>query len=150
MPGPATAVVLRWRGRSTDHEEAVAMSAKVVHFEIPADDVARAQEFYRSAFDWTLNFMPELDYTSVTTTPTNDQGMPDEPGAINGGMFQRQKSLSTPIITIAVEDIDQALKTIGSLGGSTVSPKEPVADMGFAAYFKDSEGNVLGLWQNAS
>jgi len=35
------------------------------------------------------------------------------------------------------------------LGGSTVSEKQPVGDMGFAAYFKDSEGNVLGLWQNA-
>ena len=27
---------------------------KVVHFEIPADDVARAKEFYASIFDWDL------------------------------------------------------------------------------------------------
>ena len=27
--------------------------------------------------------------------------------------------------------------------------KMAVGDMGFAAYFKDSEGNVMGLWQNA-
>jgi hypothetical protein len=125
------------------------MSASVVHFEIPADDVSRAQEFYRSAFDWEINSMPEMEYAILGTTPTNDQGMPAEPGAINGGMFQRQDDLPTPMITIAVDDIDQALKTIGSLGGSTVRAKEPVADMGFAAYFKDTEGNLLGLWQNA-
>jgi hypothetical protein len=34
--------------------------------------------------------------------------------------------------------------------GSTIPPKEPVGDMGFAAYFTDPEGNVVGLWQNAS
>jgi predicted enzyme related to lactoylglutathione lyase len=28
---------------------------KVVHFEIPVDDAARAQAFYGSAFDWDLN-----------------------------------------------------------------------------------------------
>jgi uncharacterized protein len=125
------------------------MSARVVHFEIPADDVARAQQFYRSAFDWTLDSMPEMEYTMVRTTPTNDQGMPDEPGAINGGMFQRYGELTTPVVTIAVDDIDKTLEHIGSLGGSTVQPKQSVGDMGFAAYFKDSEGNLLGLWQNA-
>jgi predicted enzyme related to lactoylglutathione lyase len=26
----------------------------------------------------------------------------------------------------------------------------PVGDMGFAAYFNDSEGNLMGLWQNAT
>jgi uncharacterized protein len=27
--------------------------------------------------------------------------------------------------------------------------REPVGDMGFSAYVRDSEGNVSGLWQNA-
>jgi predicted enzyme related to lactoylglutathione lyase len=33
----------------------------VVHFEIPADDVARAKEFYSSVFDWQLQDMPEME-----------------------------------------------------------------------------------------
>ena len=45
------------------------MSGRVVHFEIPADDVGRAEEFYRSAFGWTLNSMPDMGYTMVSTTP---------------------------------------------------------------------------------
>jgi hypothetical protein len=48
-----------------------------------------------------------------------------------------------------VEDIEKALATVESLGGSTVTPKEPVGDMGYVAYFKDSEGNLVGMWQNA-
>ena len=126
------------------------MSGRVVHFEIPADDLDRAREFYRNAFGWTLNTMPEVDYTIVMTTPTDDQGMPTESGAINGGMMARQAPTTTPVITIDVEDIDKALETIGSQGGSTVVAKQPVMDMGFTAYFKDSEGNLMGLWQTAS
>jgi predicted enzyme related to lactoylglutathione lyase len=126
-----------------------AVSGRVVHFEIPADDVARAEEFYRSAFGWNLSSMPDMGYTMVSTTPTDDQGAPKDPGAINGGMFKREGALSTPVITIDVDDIDKALETIASNGGSTVRGKQSVMDMGYAAYFKDSEGNLMGLWQTA-
>lgn len=126
------------------------MSGRVVHFEIPADNVERAQEFYRTAFGWNLSSMPDTDYTIVTTTPTDDQGAPKDPGAINGGMFMREATLATPVITIDVDDIDKALETIATNGGSTVQGKQPVMDMGFAAYFKDSEGNLMGLWQTAT
>ena len=125
------------------------MSGRVVHFEIPADDVSRAREFYQSAFGWDLNPIPEVDYTMVNTTPTNEQGMPTDPGAINGGMLKREPPVSSPVITIDVEDIDKTLERIGTLGGSTVQPKQSVMDMGFAAYFRDSEGNLMGLWQSA-
>lgn len=125
------------------------MSGRVVHFEIPADDVDRAQQFYRDAFGWQVDAMPEMNYTIVRTTPTDEQGMPSEPGSINGGMFQREAPLTAPMITVDVEDIEKSLRTIESLGGSTVLPKQAIAEMGFVAYFKDSEGNVVGLWQNA-
>ncbi len=126
------------------------MSGRVVHFEIPADDVGRAEEFYRSTFGWNLNAMPDMGYTMVSTTPTDDQGAPTDPGAINGGMMKRESPINTPVITIDVDDIDKALETIGSNGGSTVQGKQSVMDMGFAAYFKDSEGNLMGLWQSVS
>ena len=41
------------------------------------------------------------------------------------------------------------LGVIEKHGGSVAGGKMPVGDMGFAAYFQDSEGNVMGLWQNA-
>lgn len=126
------------------------MANSVVHFEIPADDFERAHTFYRDAFGWDMQHMPEMQYTMVSTTETNEQGMPANPGAINGGMGKRQSPHSEhPTITIAVDDIDEALGRIGGCGGTSLGEKMPVADMGYAAYFKDSEGNVIGLWQNA-
>lgn len=126
------------------------MSGKVVHFEVPVDEVDRATSFYAEAFGWQLASMPGMGYTTITTTPTDEQGRPAEPGAINGGMFVREADLTTPMITIDVADLDAALAKVEELGGSVVRPKFPVGDMGFAGYFRDSEGNLLGLWQSAT
>ncbi|MET9317452.1 VOC family protein [Kribbella sp. NPDC003505] len=125
------------------------MTGRIVHFEVPYDDGERARVFYREAFGWNLTEMPELSYTMASTGPVDEQGMPAEPGFINGGMFQRTADLTRPMLTIDVPDIDAAWKTIESLGGERVGEKLPVGDMGFAAYFKDPEGNTLGLWQSA-
>jgi predicted enzyme related to lactoylglutathione lyase len=64
-------------------------------------------------------------------------------------MLQRQDPVTTPVITIEVDDIDDTLTAIEKHGGARLGDKMTVGDMGFAAYFKDSEGNLLGLWQNA-
>ena len=125
------------------------MSGRVVHFEIPADDPARAQDFYRAAFGWDVNAMPDVGYALLRTTATDENGAPTEPGAINGGMLTRQGPFTTPVVTVEVDDIDKALATIEEQGGSTVRAKEPVMEMGFAAYFTDTEGNLMGLWENA-
>jgi predicted enzyme related to lactoylglutathione lyase len=122
------------------------MSGRVVYFEIPADDLTRAEHFYRAAFDWQISSAPGMGYALLQTTPSMEGG-PAEPGAINGGMALRQAPISNPLITIQVDDIDSALTTIERLGGRTVRGRMPVGDMGFAAYFADTEGNVVGLWE---
>lgn len=125
------------------------MSGRVVHFEIPFDDGGRARSFYRDVFGWNTEEMPEFNYTSAMSGPSGDQG-PTEPGYINGGMFKRDGGpLAGPIITIDVEDIDAMMQKIESVGGSAVGEKMQVGEMGYAAYFRDSEGNIMGMWQNA-
>ncbi|MBI2499381.1 VOC family protein [Candidatus Woesearchaeota archaeon] len=121
---------------------------KVVHFEIPVEDTSRAEKFYNSIFGWKIQNIPEMDYTLVFTAKTNDKGMNTEVGAINGGMMKRKDPIKNPVITISVSNIDDSLKKIEKLNGKVVMKKIKVGDMGYAAYFKDSEGNILGLWQN--
>jgi predicted enzyme related to lactoylglutathione lyase len=123
---------------------------KVVHFEIPVDDEARALEFYGSVFDWELS---QADmgggnmYTTATTVPIDDQMRPKEPGAINGGIMKRSSDTASPVITIQVDSIDDSLKKIEAGGGSTIQPRTAIPNMGAFAYFKDSEGNTMGLWE---
>ncbi|HEV2087490.1 MAG TPA: VOC family protein [Cryptosporangiaceae bacterium] len=126
------------------------MSGKVVHFEIPADDVERARDFYREAFGWTIRSMPGMDYSLVGTTPSDENGMPTEVGGINGGMLTRQPPITAPVIVVDVADIDATLTAVEKLGGAVTRGREPVGDMGFAAYLTDPEGNVIGLWQTAA
>ena len=127
------------------------MTGRIVHFEIPFDDGDRARKFYADAFGWNTAEIPGMDYTMAGTGPTGEQGMPSEPGYINGGMFQRTPDFpSGPVITVDVPDIDAALAKIEQLGGATVSKKLQVGEMGFAAYFRDPEGNVIGLWETAA
>jgi predicted enzyme related to lactoylglutathione lyase len=85
----------------------------------------------------------------VTTTPTDEQGRPAETGGINGGMLARQDPITAPVITIGVEDMDEALARIEKLGGRVAIGRQPVGEMGFSAYVHDTEGNLIGLWQNA-
>lgn len=124
---------------------------KVVHFEIPVDDAERAKEFYRSAFDWQLIDSGMGDgniYTTVMTTPIDEQTqIPTEPGAINGGLMRRTPDTPSPVITIGVGAIDDALKKVEAGGGTVVQPRTEIPNLGAFAYFKDSEGNVVGLWE---
>ncbi|HEV3473502.1 MAG TPA: VOC family protein [Actinomycetota bacterium] len=123
---------------------------KIVHFEIPADDVARAKEFYGSIFGWQLEDMQDMNYTIVRTVAVDEQQMPTEPGAINGGMMKRTSDTSSPVITINVDSIDRALGEVEASGGSVVQPRQEIPGMGAFAYFKDTEGNTMGLWENAT
>ena len=95
--------------------------------------------------------VPDMDYTMVMTGPSDPEKGPTEPGFINGGMFQRSEAFpgKAPNIVIDVASIDEALRGIAAAGGKTVTEKMPVGDMGFAGYFTDTEGNLIGLWENA-
>ena len=101
---------------------------KVVHFEIPTDDLDRAKAFYAEVFGWKLDTMQMPgggDYTGATTTPVDDTMTPTEPGSINGALVNRDEGNSAPVVTIDVDNIDEALQQISAAGGSTVTPRPP-------------------------
>src|SRR5437773_1509596 len=122
---------------------------KVVHVEIPVDDRARAKEFYSSVFDWDVEDqdMGGTVYTTATTVDVDEKMTPKEPGAINGGLMDRTKDTPAPVVTIGVDAIDDSLKKVEAGGGMTITPRTEIPNMGAFAYFKDPEGNVMGLWE---
>ena len=124
------------------------MAGRVVHFEVPFDDADRARSFYADVFGWQMMPIPEMSYTLVTTGPSGDEG-PTESGFINGGLLEKGGAFTAPNLVIDVDNIEDALKAVSDAGGSTVSERQQVADMGFAAYCRDTEGNLVGLWESA-
>ncbi len=125
---------------------------KVVHFEIPAEDLDRAKKFYSSIFGWELQDMPMPDgsnYIGIWTIPVDEKTrMPKEPGAINGGMMKRTDKVRTPVVAINVNSIDDRVAKITAMGGKIVVPKVEIGGMGYYAYMTDTEGNVIGLWED--
>ena len=122
---------------------------KVVHFEIPADDMKRAQNFYAKTFGWEMQDMPQMNYAMLTTVPTDENHMPKESGAINGGMYKREEGFSkTPVVVIGVSSVDDSVKKVEAAEGRVVKPKIQIADMGLYAQVTDTEGNIIGLWQD--
>lgn len=125
--------------------------AKVVHFEIPTDDLDRAKAFYADVLGWKLSSIPMTggEYTVATTTDVDEQTqMPTEPGAINGGLVQRDDTTPAPVLTVDVPSIEEMLREVEGRGGSVVQGRTEIPGMGAYAYVKDTEGNVLGLWES--
>jgi uncharacterized protein len=120
---------------------------KIVHFEIPFDDKKRAMKFYSEVFGWKLTDMAEMSYVMAETVAVDEERTPTEPGAINGGLFQRPKEAPHPVIYAGVESVDQTLKTVLVAGGKVVTPKTPIPGMGAFARVVDPEGNVIGLFE---
>jgi predicted enzyme related to lactoylglutathione lyase len=121
---------------------------KVVHFEIPFDDKARAMKFYAECFGWNLMHMPEMQYVMAGTVDVDEKQMPKEAGAINGGLLQRPKEAPNPALYIGVQSVDAAIKKVTGGGGKVVTPRTPIPGMGAYARVADTEGNVIGLFES--
>lgn len=119
-------------------------------FGIPVDDMERAKEFFSKTFGW--NFMAtgmEGDHHFATTVPTDENGLPTEPGGINGGLIQRgtYEQYVTSIF-IRVKSIDEAIEKVKENGGKLVFAQIPIADFAFFAQINDTEGNLISLWED--
>jgi predicted enzyme related to lactoylglutathione lyase len=117
---------------------------RVVHFEIHADDPERAIRFYTDLFGWSFEKFGEMDYWLAIT------GTPNEPG-IDGALMRRMGGSGDRIIafvcTIDVPDIDRYIDKARELNAEEALPKNEVPGIGWTAYFKDTEGNVFGIFQ---
>jgi hypothetical protein len=122
--------------------------ARVVHFEIPVEDVERAKKFYSDNFDWKLTGTgPEFgNYVMVQTGPTDEQGMPQDKAFINGGMMKRG-TIKSPVIVVAVENTDATVEKVRNSGGKLIGEVIDIPTIGRYAYVEDSEGNVIGVMQ---
>jgi predicted enzyme related to lactoylglutathione lyase len=113
---------------------------RVVHFEITADDTARAQKFYE-IFDWEIADAGMLgaDYRLAKTG--------DTPVGIDGAIMPRAYKSQPSIIWISVDNIDEMVEKVKSAGGETAGEKQTVPGIGNTIYIKDTEGNIVGLLQ---
>ena len=115
---------------------------RVVHFEIPAEDPENVARFYSEVFNWKIEkWEGPVDYWLITT------GEENEPG-INGAIMKKEGPQSSVTNMIEVSSIDATVAKVTASGGKILIPKMPVPGVGYAAYFRDKEGNIFGLMQS--
>lgn len=123
----------------------------VVHFEIPTDNLKRANRFYSTVFGWKMEPAKGMEnqYHMATTVAVDSKSrMPREPGAINGGLMTKEGPGSDyPVIVIDVPSLDESVKKVQKAGGKVVMEKQNVMDMGWYVRVTDTEGNVIGIWE---
>lgn len=122
-----------------------------IHFEIPADNLERAKNFYSQLFGWKIFSAGENfdDYFMIQTVETDEKGMTKQPG-INGGMLIRSNPGQQIINYISVDNIDESLAKLEQLGGAILMPKMPITGIGWNCVVKDTEGNTFGMIQEDS
>ncbi len=117
----------------------------VVHFEIPADNIERAQKFYRELFGWKIEKFAgqaPMEYWSITASAE-----PGGMGGLGGGMMKRQTPQQQITVYIDVPSVDEYADRVVKLGGKVCFPKMAVTGMGYFAVCLDPENNGFGIWE---
>lgn len=121
--------------------------ARVVHFEIHAENLPRAIAFYKNVFDWKIEQWGNQEYWFVYTGKSPEAGIDGailkRPGP-NPGPDEKHPCIGYAC-TIDVPDVDEMVDQVERCGGKLVSAKIAIPKVGYLAYCKDTEGNVFGL-----
>jgi predicted enzyme related to lactoylglutathione lyase len=121
--------------------------SRVTHFEIHAADPAVLIKFYSALLGWKFQQWGTNPYWLIETGSATQAG-------INGGLVPRRgaspdsgAAVNSFVCTVQVEAVDDSFAKALSLGGTVAVPKVPIPTVGWLAYVKDPDGNILGLMQ---
>lgn len=112
--------------------------AKMEHFEIPVDDIDRAQAFYRTVLGY--EYEPWGD----------DMGMLRQPAGegVDGDLHMRGAT-PHPTVVFTVDRIEDVVASAIAQGGEQIGDIQPLAGTSRWVYIRDSEGNIIGLYDEA-
>lgn len=119
-----------------------------VHFEIHASDPDALKGFYEALFGWTFSQWGDVPYWLIIT---GEEGTP----GINGGLLPRRggapqdgQPVNASVLTVDVEDCQATFDAALALGATVAMPRTATPGIGWLAYVKDPDGNLLGFMQN--
>ena len=115
-----------------------------MYFEIQADNLDKAQEFYSAIFGWKFTKQEGLpiDYRRIGTE------------GINGGLLKRPAKTPPPqsgtnafVCSMEVENFDATASAILKNGGQIALEKFAIPGKCWQGYFIDLDGNTFGIFQ---
>lgn len=122
------------------------MDNAISWFEIPATDLSRAQKFYETIFNISLNSL-DLQNIKMRMFPI-DNPMKGIGGAVvDSGGFHKPSVTDGPLIYLnGNPDVQLILDKVEAAGGKIMVPKTEISpEYGYMAVIIDTEGNRIGL-----
>ena len=121
---------------------------RLVHFEVHAEDPERAAGFYARVLGWEARrWEGPADYWLLTTGPEGEAGINGAIALRRGAAPIEGEAVNAFVCTAAVDDLDDAVEEAVAAGGELALPRMAVPGVGWLAYVKDTEGNILGLME---
>ena len=111
--------------------------AFVEHFEIPTDDIKRAQAFYKDVLGY--DYEPWGDDMGVIRQPDGK--------GINGDLHERGAT-PHPTVVFTVDNIEETVAAAIAKGGSQLGEIQALTGTSRWVYIRDSEGNIIGLYDD--
>lgn len=115
---------------------------KVVHFEIPVDNAERARTFYGEVFDWDVQGWEGQPYWLVTAGAEEERG-------VDGALIGRGEVHATPVVIVGVASVDETITAARDAGAEVLLDRQEIPGIGYSAYLRDTEGNIIGVFEPA-
>lgn len=113
-------------------------------FEIPVTDMARAKHFYQVAFGIHMHEEVMMNMTMAYFPFSPKSGHVS--GALVKSDFHKPSGEGSIIYLNANPDLSDVLQRIEAEGGKVLMPKTLInGDIGYMAFFSDTEGNTVAL-----
>ena len=119
---------------------------RAIWFELPVTNMERAIAFYQTILDDEMGEPFDMNGSMMSFFPY------DENEGATGTLIQYESYVPShegSLIYFAVPEINDVIARIASAGGQVINEKSSIGEHGFVAHFEDSEGNRVGLHQNA-
>lgn len=115
--------------------------SRVIHFDLSADDTARAVTFYKDVFDWEIEkWQGPSDYWLMKTGDQKQEG-------VTGGIAQRINPADTTAVIFDVPSVDDFAEKVTACGGEIREPKSTLPGVGYLVMCRDTEGNTFGIME---
>jgi predicted enzyme related to lactoylglutathione lyase len=112
-----------------------------VHIELSTGDVEAAKRFYLQVFDWHLQDIPAMGYTTINV------------GEGVGGGMQAKQAPEAPAAWmpyVEVADVKATTARAAAAGATVMVDYMPIGDMGAIGIFVDPTGAAIGVWESTA
>ncbi|MDB5134715.1 MAG: Glyoxalase-like domain protein [Mucilaginibacter sp.] len=118
-------------------------------FEISVSDITRAKKFYETIFSIDMGDPMEMMGMKMVSFPYENMHGKVSGGLVEGPMHKPSAD-GAKIYFNGNPNLDEALGKVAGAGGTVTMPKTKINDeIGYMAFFIDTEGNGVALHSNS-